>query len=211
MSSNVAIDTMSIILHNIHFLNSTSYEKLINFLVKIEYKNNNNWIKILKEYLTCLDILSKSYQPLSIKHVTQILSHLKEMYKYLPYTTEKELLELLDKSISNSITFLMNNIDDMYPENFVLLINSLSKLGLLDESNAKRIEKALVTKLQDIPYNLFCNILYSICRNRSVGESFYQKLEKITNFILDDYTGGTVQLDPFVLTMIAKCNYLILF
>jgi hypothetical protein len=205
MSSNMGIDTMAIILHHIHFLNSSSYEKLINFLVKIKYRNNNNWVKILNEYLVYLDILSKSYQPMANKHVAQILSHLKEMYRYLPYSTERELLELLDKSISGSVTYLLKNIDHMYPENFVLLINSLSKLGLLDENNIKLIERALTMKLQDIPYSLFCNILHSIFRHRGANESLYLKLEKITNFILDDY--GTSEIDPFVVTMIAKCKF----
>jgi hypothetical protein len=207
MSSNMGIDTISIILHNIPYLNSSSYEKLINFLVKIKYKNNNNWITILKEYLRCLDILNKHYQPLSNKHVAQILSYLKDMYKYLPYSTENELLELLDKSISGSIAYLMNNLHDMYPENFVLLINSLSKLGLMDESNSKIIEKVLTERLQDIPYALFCNILYSIFRTRSASESFNLKLEKITNFILDDFLSNKAEIDPFVITMIAKCKF----
>jgi hypothetical protein len=200
--SNDVIDTLHIIIRHISDIKTSGFEKLINLLVKIKYLNQEHWKIILSQYLMYLSIVQTHYQPLDNRHITQILAHLKDMYKYLPFESDKELLQVLDRSISESINHLFKYLDQMNPEYFVITINSISKLGLMDETNTRNIENIMTDKLKDMPDNYFANILFSTFRNRCASESLYNILEQRCISVLESYKKG--KGDTFVVTMIAK-------
>jgi lantibiotic modifying enzyme len=94
----------------------------------------------------------------------------------------------------------------MNSEQISSIITSISKLGYLDEQNCRKIENTLEDKLNQIPSEDFVNILFCICRNRCASEGFMNKLENVSESILDDYINNNKRLNTFTVTMIAKCN-----
>jgi hypothetical protein len=92
----------------------------------------------------------------------------------------------------------------MNPEYFTITINSISKLGLLDEANTRNIENIMTDKLKDMGDNYFANILFSTFKNRCASETLFKIFEDRCILILESYKRRN--LDTFVITMIAKCK-----
>lgn len=186
-------------------MKTSGFEKLINILVKIKYTNGENWKIILRQYILYLTLLNTSYQPLTGKHISQILYHIKHLNSFITYSAEVELLTLLDKALKDSVTYLLKNINEIDLDSLNLVINSISKLGLLDEENTRIIEKQISPLLDKLPHSTLANIQFCVFKNRCGSESFHKKFENINIKILDDYESLDIQLEPHIVTMIIKC------
>lgn len=201
---NEVIDSLKLITQHLNDLKSAEFEKFINLLIKIKYTNFDTWKKVLTQYIMYISLLSTSYQPLREKDIVQILHYLKNMYTFLPYNTSKDVQNLLERAIKESIIYLVNNLDKMTPELISSIINSISKLGYLDENNCRKIEETITPVFENMSHKHFTNILFCICRNRCASENFMKNLEKYSEKILDEHL-ETGEFDKFSVTMIAKC------
>jgi hypothetical protein len=208
-NQNEVIDSISLVLKHISDLKSGEMEKFINVLIKIQYSNFDNWKIILRQYVLYISLLDTNYQPLRDKDVCQILHHLKNMYNYLPYTADKEVQTLLDKSINDSINYLIKTFDGLQITHYGKTLSAISKLGLLDEQMCKNLEYILIPKLKNnlIPGNIFVNILFCIYKNNCASENLIRHLEKYCEMILDRYNEDMSKFNPYVVAMIAKSLY----
>jgi hypothetical protein len=204
-SSNIIKDSINLIMRHLTSIRSSELEKFINLLIRTKYSNFNNWKLILKQYITYMSLLETNYQPLRNKDVVQILHHLKNIYTFLPYDADKEIQTFIERAIKESITYLIKNLEKMNNEEMGSIINSISKLGYLDEHNCSKIEKTLMTMLEEIPPYQFVSILFCICRNRCASNDFLKKLEDVSESILDSYLKDTSETSSYVVAMIAKC------
>ena len=208
-SKNEIIETISIILKHVSDLKEGQLEKFINILIKIQYSNFENWKIILRQYILYISLLDTNYQPLRDKDICQILHHLKNMYSFLPYTSDQEIQNLLERAIKESVNYLIKKFDDLKIEFYGKTLTAISKLGLLDDEVCKKVEKNLIYKLKDelIPADVFANIFFCIIRNRCASENFMVHLSKYCDRIMNMYLKDSGMVSPYVVALISKSLY----
>jgi hypothetical protein len=203
-SKNEIIDVLNLIFRHLPNLKASSYEKLFNLLTKIKYKDFEVWKKILRQYLLYLSLSNTNYQPLKFNYICIILSYLRVNYSMLTFSSDPELEKLIEKSIKQSNEHLITNIKKASPKDVAIIVNSLSKLGLLDENNSKIIENHIYPLIRDLDNSDFTNILYCFCRNKLGSDKFYHVLSKRSEEIILSNIG--IKLNSFITSQIAKCN-----
>jgi len=208
-SKNEVIDTITIILKHISDLKESELEKFINILIKIKYSNFENWKIILRQYVLYISLLDTNYQPLRDKDICQILHHLKNMNNFLPYTSDEEIQNLLERAIKDSVNYLIKRFEGLKIEYYGKTLTAISKLGLLDDEVCKKLETNLIYKLKDhmIPGDVFSNILFCIIRNRCASENLLRHLMNYCDKIMDSYLRDPALIDPYVVALICKSIY----
>lgn len=175
---NEIIDTFNLIFRHLPNLRESAFEKLINIMTKIQYKDYNVWKRVLRQYILYLSLNNTDYQPLRINYIAIILSYLKNNYKMLTFSSDTELEKLIEKAIKQSNDHLLENIQKASIKDVIILVSSISKLGLLDENNSLIIENYLIPKMKELAAMDFINILYCFCKNKCASEKFYKVLSK---------------------------------
>jgi hypothetical protein len=208
-SRNEVIDSLNLIMRHITDLKSSELVKFINVLIKTDYSNFDNWKKILKQYIMYLSLLTTDYKPLHNKDVVQIMTHLKNMYNFLPYLSDEEIQSLLERAIKESIDYVIKNIHTLELKHVATTITTMSKLGLLDEEVCRKIESFLCELIFEdkISDSDFANILFCIYKSKCASEELMNILEKNCERIIDFYNKNPSRIDPFVVTMITKAFY----
>ena len=206
---NEVIDSINLVMRHITDLKSSDLVKFINVLVKIDYSNFENWKKILKQYIMYLSLLTTDYKPLLNKDVVQIMTHLKNMYNFLPYLSDEEIQSLLERAIKESIEYVIKNIHTLELRHVATTITTMSKLGLLDEEVCRKFESFLCELIFDdkISDPDFANILFCIYKSKCASEQLMNILEKNCERLIDFYSKNPKRIDPFVVTMITKSFY----
>jgi hypothetical protein len=210
-SDNIITEAFTIIIRNRDQLNSPNFEKLINILIKIKYQNIRNWKLILNHYLIFLNNVEKTAIPYRTskfeRQISQILFHLKNIYDILPVHEDKELEELIDKSIKNTINFLLNNLEKAEPETVNMLLVSTIKLGYLDDQMYRKLEKPLKIHLNSLSDDKFPLLLSSFFKNRAGTEAFITLLENRAERIIDKFLSNKKSIDTYAVSNIAQGNY----
>ena len=207
---NEIIDAFNLIFRHLPNLKSSAFEKLINIMTKVNYQDNEIWKRVLRQYLLYLSLLKTDYQPLKIEYIALILSHLKNNFKMLTFSSDTELEKLIEKAINKSLEYLLDNINKAQIQDVIILVSSISKLGLLDENNSLIIENYLTPKMQQIDDKGFINLLYCFCKNKCASDKFYNVLginyyntASRSEAIILKSEGD--KLNPFLISQIAKC------
>jgi len=209
-SKNIVIDTINLIFQHLSEIKSVSFEKLIFLLVSIRYKKYDNWKIVLKQYNGYISLLNKKdsngYKPINFKSMTGCLHQLKNIYNFMTYFSDVEFENILDESIKGTSNYLLANLNENNTKLIMIVINNCSKMGLLDTSNIEKVEKVIISKIDEISASDFIGVLYSFCKNKCGSEPFYQVLEAKCRKIIMEMNKNDI--NPFVLSMIAKSKFI---
>jgi len=137
--------------------------------------------------------------------MTGCLNQLKNIYNFMTYFSDVEFENILDESIKGTSNYLLANLNENNTKLIMIVINNCSKMGLLDTSNIEKVEKVIISKIDEISASDFIGVLYSFCKNKCGSEPFYQVLEAKCRKIIMEMNKNNI--NPFVLSMIAKSKF----
>lgn len=209
-SSNEIIDSLNLIVRHLGDLKLQELDRLINILVKVKYSNFENWKKILRQFLLSITLLDTGYtKPTEKKRVVQILQRLKEIYEFLPFKSDQEIQTLLERSIEESVNFLLRNFNTMDTKAISSTLSSIGKLGLLNEEVCRKIEEPLIDIITDenIEDLEFSKIFFSIYKNRCPSSKLRNAFEKKIGFIINRYAKNSAKIDSDSLYIITRGLY----
>ncbi len=137
--------------------------------------------------------------------LSKCLFQFKDVYNFLTFFSDVEFEKLLDQAIKSTSEYLLKSLQDTRNTTSILqVVNTCSRMGLIDTNNVAKVEKAIIPRIAKLRHEDFVGLMYSFSKNKYGSEGLYTIFEtKCRSIIMGS---NKESISPYVISMITKSN-----